>query len=801
MPVFLIALTLFLLTRPAATAQQTGDITVCAAGCAYSNLQKAFDEAAPGSRLLLASGETFKGNFRLHYKGPSGDPIIVESTRMDLLPPAGVRIQAEHAIHMPRLMALNRDSAVLRIGSEEEPVEKVDPAADTIQYGGPHGYVNGQPIAFWTDGTAPVGLIPNKIYYVRRISATVIQLAAEKNGPAVDLRTDFRGERLRSGTAETASRYIFRGIEFSVAPGTQHEYGLVELGTTYATSREGIPSQIEMDRVYIHGLPDQNGPRICLMINARQFTIVNSRIEHCNKEGEEGKGIVMVQAPGPGLIANNYVEGGSINLLMGGDYVRVTGLVSGDEGGIEIFNNHFYKPLRLKYTAGAGGAGDPGGRCEGGWYMNTSSGKWFVCDENKWKAGPACSRGEYYRRADVAQNCASGACWECSDDSKFAPSQYYRGSSYYVKNLFEIKSGINVYVHGNVFENNWNNGDQSGVAVWVVSQVQQGNAGGWVRGENILFTNNIIRNSAQGLRLSSDGSIPFGRPNRNVRIVNNLLYDIGTTATPSIASRDGKPVSVAGECIDCQFANNTVVSNSSGGAGVYFDTRPVTGFRFANNVLPNNQYGIYGDGGLPLSFYLKNQPAVNNLVLCVNYDGRFAPGNNRIIFEGRTLVYAAPEAKNYRLDPDSPFSAACQQKCEYAGDNNRDLGANIDLVEMETSGAVAGTANWNDQFGLRFASLEPRKAVLTYYAPDPEVCSLRVSLTPGMRVPVADVNPEAGDNRHLDTRQGNTVENSLHTFVIGGVEPLEPGKQYFFKLSCGARFQAGDFKTAPAEPR
>jgi hypothetical protein len=524
--------------------------------------------------------------------------------------------------------------------------------------------------------------------------------------------------------------------------------------------------------------------------------VSHSRIEHCNKEAEEAKGILMVQAPGPGLIRNNYVEGGSINLLMGGDYVRVKNLVSGDEGGIEIFGNHFVKPLRLKFTAGNGGNSDPTGSCGGGWYLNVSSGEWFNCNGERWVSGPACARGEYFRRADVPQTCEGGACWECSAEGRFVPSPVYRGYGYFVKNLMEIKSGANLYIHGNVFENNWVNGDQSGVAVHVVAQVTQ-NQINWVRGENIVFTNNIIRNSSSGIRISSEGGNGFPFPNRNVKVTNNLLYNIGATETPSIAASDARPISFAGECVDCQFMNNTVVSGVSGGFGVLVDTKPLTNFRFANNIFNGNRYGFIGDRGLPVSFYMPGPSLLNNLmVVDTPESARFAPGNNRIV-SATTPLYVNKGARNFRLDPDSPFSAGCTQKCEYAGDNARDLGANIDRVEQETSGAVIGTANWDEEFGLQVSSVEPNKATLTYYLRTEDSCSIRVSTQPSLRTSIADTDIDVGDGRHLADREGNLTDGALRTFYLGTREPLQPATTYYFKLLCGQRHQTGEFKTLP----
>ena len=119
-------------------------------------------------------------------------------------------------------------------------------------------------------------------------------------------------------------------------------------------------------------------------------------------------------------------------------------------------------------------------------------------------------------------------------------------------------------------------------------------------------------------------------------------------------------------------------------------------------------------------------------------------------------------------------------------------------MEAETSGAIAGVPSWIDEFGLTVASLEPQKASLVYWVRTGDVCSLRVSTNPGLRTAIPDIDPEAGGNRPLDNREGNTAEGPKRTFVVGTVAPLQPGTQHYFKLTCGNRFVSGAFRTSPA---
>ena len=204
-----------------------------------------------------------------------------------------------------------------------------------------------------------------------------------------------------------------------------------------------------------------------------------------------------------------------------------------------------------------------------------------------------------------------------------------------------------------------------------------------------------------------------------------------------------------------------------------------------------------GDGGLPISVYAPGGTIQNNILIADRSGSRFSPGNNQVVGASSRL-FADGKASLFRLQPESPFSAACTAGCEYAADDATDLGANIDRIEQETSGAVTGMPSWNDEIGLSVESVASEKATLSYYIRDEAVCSLRVSTNASLRTPIADTDAAAGDGRELDNREGNSSEGPLRRFVIGTREPLRPGTQYVFKLTCGARHQTGSLKTEPA---
>ena len=75
-----------------ATRSEAATRTVCAAGCAYTDLQAAIDAAAYGDTILLRAGQTLIGHYTLRVKSGSGVIIIRSDAPDSSLPPAGTRL-------------------------------------------------------------------------------------------------------------------------------------------------------------------------------------------------------------------------------------------------------------------------------------------------------------------------------------------------------------------------------------------------------------------------------------------------------------------------------------------------------------------------------------------------------------------------------------------------------------------------------------------------------------------------------------------------------------------------------------
>ena len=142
-------------------------------------------------------------------------------------------------------------------------------------------------------------------------------------------------------TAPGASHYRLMGLEITATPGVTLNFGLVRLEDLGATAAAELPSDIILDRVYVHGQPQLDLKR-CVALNSAASAVIDSYLAECHHRGYEAQAIMSWNSPGPLKIVNNYLEGAGENILFGGAAPSVPGLVGSD---IEIRHNHFYKPV------------------------------------------------------------------------------------------------------------------------------------------------------------------------------------------------------------------------------------------------------------------------------------------------------------------------------------------------------------------------------------------------------------------------------------------------------------------------
>lgn len=160
-----------------------------------------------------------------------------------------------------------------------------------------------------------------------------------------------------------------------------------------------------------------------------------------------------------------------------------------------------------------------------------------------------------------------------------------------VKNLFEIKSGKRAVIRGNLMERNWTNAQNGFGVLFTVSN--DGEAATWTTIEDILFENNILRDTERGININGTG---YGAAStlqlRRLTIRNNLL---------------GAGFQIGGEAGEVTFDHNTFTHQ--GGLGLLYrggiwrtGEAPREGrfavekFTFTNNLAYHGDGGLVGDG-------------------------------------------------------------------------------------------------------------------------------------------------------------------------------------------------------------
>jgi hypothetical protein len=145
-------------------------------------------------------------------------------------------------------------------------------------------------------------------------------------------------------TAPGASFYRLIGLEIGVTSAPSLNYEVLRLGDATDPIAANTPSDIVIDRCYIHGRPTNNDKR-GIALNSARTAIIESHISDIHVVGQDTQAIGGWNGPGPYKIVNNYLEGAGENVMFGGADPAISGLIPSD---IEFRRNHLFKPLRWK---------------------------------------------------------------------------------------------------------------------------------------------------------------------------------------------------------------------------------------------------------------------------------------------------------------------------------------------------------------------------------------------------------------------------------------------------------------------
>src|SRR5581483_4205405 len=112
-------------------------------------------------------------------------------------------------------------------------------------------------------------------------------------------------------------------------------------GSTAQTTLAQVPSNLTLDRVYIHGDPAK-GQKRGVALNASHVTISNSYVSDIKAIGQDSQAIGGWNGPGDYVIDNNYLEAAGENVMFGGSDPAILELTPSR---IQVRNNTLSKPL------------------------------------------------------------------------------------------------------------------------------------------------------------------------------------------------------------------------------------------------------------------------------------------------------------------------------------------------------------------------------------------------------------------------------------------------------------------------
>ena len=111
----------------------------------------------------------------------------------------------------------------------------------------------------------------------------------------------------------------------------------------------------------------------------------------------------------------------------------------------------------------------------------------------------------------------------------------WKGAGVAVKNLFELKSARRITIRGNVFERNWTDA-QTGFGILLKAVNQDGTAP-WSLLEDVLFENNVVRDTENGFNILGNDYATSVRTATRITIRNNLILTPGVGF--SLAEKSG----------------------------------------------------------------------------------------------------------------------------------------------------------------------------------------------------------------------------------------------------------------------
>lgn len=393
----------------------------------------------------------------------------------------------------------------------------------------------------------------------------------------------------------------------------------------------------------------------------------------------------------------------------------------------------------------------------------------------------------------------SSNTYRCLSTGTWATTAAVPPSPYTIKTMYEHKNGRGIMLSGNLFKYNWGEA-QSGQAI---SWHQLGSGPGFSNDHNTAINNiasHVYNVTTQNSYCGVSSWVPCISTPTALAFVNNVfsvdINSCGVSFSTSTCGFHMMPYNFdgAGEQSELWNHNTLVMPDNLNGVTAYGATAffasnnpPTTAYLDSWNI-KNSIFGydFQGNGHIGtdmISNFFTNSH-FNNIAIAehnnaVNYTN--SPGATNV-FSTTTVPFATNydtisfvnlAGADYHLASTSPYSAA-NASSKTVSDDGTDLGADIDLVNMETSGAALGTPPWQKMAGLSITA-GSGKAIFRYNAPTSAACTIKL-YNPPIRIP---------------QNVAITIADSSNTSVSNGTErqllvsTITPSTGYAYGLTCG----------------
>ncbi len=287
---------------------------------------------------------------------------------------------------------------------------------------------------------------------------------------------------------------------------------------------------------------------------------------------------------------------------------------------------------------------------------------------------------------------AAATSWEFPDlTTGTLTTSVLAGHTWRTKNSLEFKTGTNVLVEGNIFE------EIRGDEAWWVKEVNQDGRGQYSRTKDVILRKNIVRTSGSWLSVSGrEFPTDMGQEGRTagmveVEITNNLVYD--TNVEPY---RDGVTMyamNLANGCRNLNIHHNTVYHGRQGIAILTTPAArewPFANLKITDNLLRRFTYGIKGasspstaEGTLGIAAHTGGAYDVTRNFI-EGSSGAYPEGNTFLSTEDFDALFENTTAKDFSLADGSDAIGA--------GLAGSDLGADIAAVLAATATVVSGNS-------------------------------------------------------------------------------------------------------------